>query len=57
MNPQQTDLANPTDQDFHAPIAQREVRLFGDSDRSFGVDILNRSGQGQQRIRIGIPFL
>ncbi|MEP0923409.1 hypothetical protein [Leptolyngbya sp. ST-U4] len=56
-HPQQANPANPIAQDSAPPAAQLEVRLFGDSDRSLGVEILNRLGQGQQRIRIGIPFL
>ncbi len=56
-DPQSPDATDSAIQDASSSTPQREVRLFGDSDRSFGIEILNRSGQGQQRIRIGIPFL
>ncbi|WP_088889989.1 hypothetical protein [Leptolyngbya ohadii] len=56
-DPQSPDAADSAIQNANPAPPQREVRLFGDSDRSFGIEILNRSNQGQQRIRIGIPFL
>jgi hypothetical protein len=39
------------------PRAQHpKIRLYGSDDRGFGVEILDRQGQPERRLRIGIPF-
>lgn len=60
--PTPPNASEPTDGEQAAtaakqPASQPEVRLYGDRDSAFGVEILNHSGHQNQRVRIGIPFL
>ena len=55
--PEQPDSPETPANTPEQPPSRPEVQLFGDSDRSFGVEILDRMGQQQWLVRIGIPFL